>query len=62
MFLALFVEVAEICGGKILALREVCLFLLPFGANTVDDFLGVLLDTRVAGVWALNYVDPIFKE
>ncbi len=62
LFLALFVEVAEICGGKILALGEVCLLLLLFGSNTLDGFPGVFLDPRVAGIWALNYVDPVFKE
>ena len=61
-FLALFVEVAEICGDKILVLGEVCLLLLSFSLNTLDGFPGIFLDPRIAGIWALNYVDSVFKE
>ena len=61
-FLALGIKVSKVCGGKILALREVCLLLLPFGTNTLGGLLGILLDPQVAGIWALHYMDPVFKE
>ncbi len=62
MLLACIVEITEVCGGEILALREVLLLLLAFGADVLDDYLGIFVDSRVACIGALNDVNSIFKE
>ena len=56
------IEVSEIGGDKVLALGEVLLLPLPLVTDTVTNFLGVLLNTQVVGVWAFNHIDPVFKE
>ena len=48
--LTLCIEVAEIGGGKVLALGKVLLLTLPLGTDTIDNFLGVLSNSRVVGI------------
>jgi hypothetical protein len=60
--LALCIKVAEIGGGEVLALGEVLLLPLPLGTDTIDNFLGILSNSRVVGVGAFNHMDPIFEE
>ncbi len=60
--LTLRIEVAKIGGGEVLALGEVLLLPLPLGTDTIDNFLGILLNSRVVGVGAFNHMDPVFEE
>ena len=60
--LTLRIEVAEIGGGEVLALGEVLLLPLPLGTDTIDNFLGILSNSRVVGVGAFNHMDTVFEE
>jgi hypothetical protein len=60
--LTLGIEVTEIGGGKVLALGKVLLLLLLLGTGTLDNLLGILGNSWVAGIEAFNHVDPVFKE
>jgi hypothetical protein len=56
------IEVTEIGGGKVLVLGKVFLLLLLLARDTLDNLLGVLVNSRVVGIGAFNHVDPVFKE
>ncbi len=60
--LTLSIEVTEIGGGEVLALGKVLLLLLLLGTDTLNNPLGILVNSWVVGVGAFNHVDPVFKE
>ena len=60
--LTLGIKVTDIGGGEVLALGKVLLFPLPLGMDTLDNFLGVLTNSWVVGIWGFNHVDPLFEE
>ncbi len=62
MFLACFVEVAVVGGGKVLALCEVLLLFLMLVADTLDDLLGIVDDAWVVCIGAFDDMNAIFKK
>ena len=35
---------------------------LPLGMDMIDNFLGILTNSRVVGIGAFNHMDPMFEE
>jgi hypothetical protein len=62
VILTLSIKIAEVGGGKVLALDEVLLPPLVLETDGLDNFLGVLTNSWVVGIWGFNHVDPLFEE